>query len=173
MILQQKASRYEVQGEYALPTNLPLIEVRPMDPSDSSPNWLPGEVLAATAKPQIGRWRIQVHVPNADVQEILPGMRLLSQATSVRETDYEQARENFLKGLEEGGLTSPPLSEFVRTVDRSKEVDTNSEASEIGGVSVLPGIQSLRGKWSGTLQAFGGGGGASTLNFNLKGNSWK
>lgn len=174
MILQQKASRYEVQGEYALPTNLPQLEVAPMD-AEGSPKWLPGDVLAATAQPYTGRWRIQVNVPNADVQEILPAMRLLNQATSVSETDYEKSKEDYLRGLEEGGVTSPPIGEFVRGLKGNKEADNTKEASEVkGGPSAaLPDIQSLRGHWSGTLQAFGGGGGASTLNFNLKGDSWK
>lgn len=175
MILQQKASRYEVQGEYTLPSILPSLDRISVATLESGPNWIPDEVLVATAQPYVGRWRVQVNVPQADVQEILPAMRLLSQATGVRETDYEKAREDFLRGLEEGGLKSPPLSEFVKSAGLNKKTDAGEGTSETKSESttVFPGIQSLKGRWHGTLQAFGGGGGASTLNFNLKGHSWK
>ena len=172
MILEQNASQYEVQGEYALPTTVPQLVTTS---AEGNPNWLPGEVLAATVEPYIGRWRLQVNIPRADVQEILPGMRLLREATTVREIDYEKAREEFLQGLREGGLTSPSLREFVQNERRKKEAENRKEVPESETVppAALPGIQSLRGTWCGTLQAFGGGGGASTLNFNLRGDSWK
>eukprot|EP00210_Caulerpa_lentillifera_P007372 g7046.t1 len=177
MILQQKGSRYEVQGEYTLPTNTSKTE------GEAGPKWIPDDVLVATSQPYIGRWRIQVNVPNADIQEILPAARLLSRATNVHERDYEKARDYFLKGLQEGGLKSPPLRDFVESakirsneneaairIESTKELKPSTSSSSS---SVLPGIQSLKGQWSGSLQAFGGGRGTSTLNFNLKGHSWK
>ena len=36
----------------------------------------------------------------------------------------------------------------------------------------LPGLQDLRGQWSGTIQAYGGGGGATAVEFNLRGRDW-
>jgi len=173
MILQQKGSRYEVQGEYTLPTN-----ISSKTEGEMSPTWIPEDVLMATSQPYIGRWRVQINVPNADIQEILPAARLLSRAANVHERDYEKAREYFLKGLQEGGLKSPPLIDFVKSAkvggpENEKIRMESSTELESGTGPVLPGIQTLKGQWSGSLQAFGGGRGASTLNFNLKGHSWK
>ena len=36
----------------------------------------------------------------------------------------------------------------------------------------LPGLQDLRGQWSGAIQAYGGGGGATAVEFNLRGRDW-
>ena len=36
----------------------------------------------------------------------------------------------------------------------------------------MPGLQDLRGQWSGSCQAYGGGGGATNVDFNLRGNTW-
>lgn len=39
--------------------------------------------------------------------------------------------------------------------------------------SALPGLQTLRGKWKGTMQAWGGGEGASRLQVKARGDSWQ
>lgn len=36
----------------------------------------------------------------------------------------------------------------------------------------MPGLQDLRGQWSGSCQAYGGGGGATNVDFNLQGSTW-
>lgn len=37
----------------------------------------------------------------------------------------------------------------------------------------LPGLQDLKGHWNGTFQAYGGGGGAANVDFDLRGQDWK
>ena len=37
----------------------------------------------------------------------------------------------------------------------------------------LPGLQDVRGGWHGSFQAYGGGGGAASVDFNLKGQNWR
>lgn len=37
----------------------------------------------------------------------------------------------------------------------------------------VPGLQDLRGSWAGSLQAYGGGGGASNVDFDIKGIDWQ
>lgn len=37
----------------------------------------------------------------------------------------------------------------------------------------LPGLQDLRGQWSGGVQAYGGGGGATNVDFNVRGQDWQ
>lgn len=41
------------------------------------------------------------------------------------------------------------------------------------GRSSLPGLQDLKGQWSGGVQAYGGGGGATNVDFNVRGQSWQ
>lgn len=33
-------------------------------------------------------------------------------------------------------------------------------------------LQDLRGQWSGNVQAYGGGGGATNVDFNVRGQDW-
>ncbi len=42
-----------------------------------------------------------------------------------------------------------------------------------GAPSALPALQELRGSWSGGVQAYGGAGGSTAVDFNLKGASWR
>ena len=54
---------------------------------------------------------VQVAVPQADMEEILPAARLLSRATAVSPSDYERAKTLFLAGLHNAGAqaqVSPP-----------------------------------------------------------------
>ena len=37
----------------------------------------------------------------------------------------------------------------------------------------MPGLQDVRGAWHGSFQAYGGGGGAASVDFNLKGQDWR
>ena len=46
---------------------------------------------------------VQVAVPDADMEELLPAARLLSRATAVTPGDYEQAKSAFLQGLQNAG----------------------------------------------------------------------
>ena len=43
-----------------------------------------------------------------------------------------------------------------------------------GGAGMqLPGLQDVRGQWSGGIQAYGGGGSATSCDFDLKGQAWQ
>ena len=48
-----------------------------------------------------------------------------------------------------------------------------SNSSKGSPRNALPGLQDLRGRWNGSLQAYGGGGGATNLEFDVKGGSWQ
>ncbi len=37
----------------------------------------------------------------------------------------------------------------------------------------LPGLQGVRGQWTGSWQAYGGGGGPTNVDFGLKGTTWQ
>jgi hypothetical protein len=53
-----------------------------------------------------------------------------------------------------------------------------SNSDELGGGThagsrvALPGLQDLKGQWNGTFQAYGGGGGAANVDFNMRGQDW-
>lgn len=43
-----------------------------------------------------------------------------------------------------------------------------------GGAGMqLPGLQDIRGQWSGSIQAYGGGSSATSCDFDMKGQSWQ
>ena len=42
-----------------------------------------------------------------------------------------------------------------------------------GGRGGLRGLQDVRGEWRGAVQAYGGGGGATSVDFDLKGQAWE
>jgi hypothetical protein len=81
------ATRYEVQGEYGLPPNLPL----PKSAADLA------TAAGDSATAATGRWRVQVSVPWAELQEIVPVARLLQSATSLSPAEYERAKAAFLQ----------------------------------------------------------------------------
>ena len=69
-------------------------------------------------------YHVQVNVPTANVDEILPAARLLSRATAVAPIDYERAKTVFLQSVQHAGLaakvvasaTSGPLVNMVAAV---------------------------------------------------------
>ncbi|KAK9804274.1 hypothetical protein WJX72_004315 [[Myrmecia] bisecta] len=195
-ILQQRNSRYEVAGEYVIPANTLLprtaasMALRPPAGAQvpGSPPLAPA-LPAALLEPK-GRWRIQVAVPFADMEEILPAARLLSRATSMTAVDYERAKNLFLSGVKNAGMAATDLSrqldaaaqqiradlgsEAVPEVAASSGASLTSRAAGGGGLGPrgLPGLQDLRGEWNGSFEAYGGGIGASNVDFNLKGSNW-
>ena len=42
-----------------------------------------------------------------------------------------------------------------------------------GAAMQLPGLQDIRGQWSGSIQAYGGGSSATSCDFDMKGQSWQ
>lgn len=89
--LTSPARRYEVQGEYTIPPNTPL----PSSAADLALQAPPTK--SAAVAPPAGRWRLQVAVPSAELQEIIPAARLLQSATSLSPAEYERAKAAFLQ----------------------------------------------------------------------------
>ena len=50
---------------------------------------------------------------------------------------------------------------------------TGEAAVQSSSRSTLSGLQDLKGQWSGSAQAYGGGGGATNVDFNVRGQSWQ
>ena len=49
---------------------------------------------------------MQVSVPTANMEEIIPAARLLSRATALTPSDYERAKGAFLSGMGASGLAA-------------------------------------------------------------------
>ncbi|CAI5527560.1 unnamed protein product, partial [Closterium sp. Naga37s-1] len=136
-VLEQANSRYEVQGEYVLPGMREWDRERDRDRTTSSHSastptpdaaataaaaasergvdaeWgaggrqraMPGQLQAMMTS--IGRWRLRLDVPHADVSEMLPGLRILSRSHDP--AVLLRSKELFLHGIEEVGFASHSL----------------------------------------------------------------
>lgn len=77
-VLEQASSRYELQGEYVLPG------MRDRYPGNRERNGLFKKAMAGhlgSVISSMGRWRMRLEVPGAEVAEMLPLARLLSRST--------------------------------------------------------------------------------------------
>lgn len=256
-----------MQGEYSLPPNITLpssaadLALQPVAPAGAA-------TAGGAAVPGGGRWRVQVAVPTAELQEIVPAARLLQSATSLSPAEYERAKASFLQVSRAGGRgargplncgggpavlldsscmrgqhaagpawarwhlhglpgpachcrecelrptctalllrCSPTPRARVQAIERASisAADLNtqlrsmaqqlapraasaaSERAQSGageGVRAaaagappaalqLPGLQDVRGQWSGSVQAYGGGGSATSCDFDIKGQAWQ
>lgn len=103
--------RYEVQGEYVIPSSATI----PRSAAEMAAEMaaVQGAAAAHAANAKLapfetggGRWRLQVNVPTANMEEILPAARLLSRATALSPSDYERAKALFLSGVDASNLAA-------------------------------------------------------------------
>jgi hypothetical protein len=211
--IQQKQSRYEVQGEYTLPPGVQLPrsavdlimtkqQLEGGERAIGGSTTIRNTTSIGNGKQSLasgGRWRVQVNVPSADMQEILPAARLVQDATSLAPPDQTRAKEAFLDVIKTLQATAGELntqihkmaSQIVSSIpttatDASVSTATgggrgsvskysNNELAPASASSSAPlaGFQDAEGEWSGSIQAYGGGGGATSCDFDLKGHNWK
>ncbi|KAK1324832.1 hypothetical protein QJS10_CPA01g01238 [Acorus calamus] len=129
-VLEQASSRYELQGEYVLPGT------RDRYPSDDRNSLLKramdghlGSVISS-----MGRWRMRLEVPSAEVAEMLPLARLLSRSTD------------------------PDVHSRLKAI-RGHYTQSDEVILE---EMTLPGLAEFKGHWRGSLDASGGGNGDTT-----------
>jgi len=114
-----------------------------------------------------GAWRFRLAVPRADIEEMLPALRIV---TDIRKGDtpeeYGRAKAAFLKSVEDTGYAIVDLAKQVSDItvapskvksDTVSEVESSAEKVPMATTNVLPGLQDLRGEWHGMIQATGGG----------------
>ena len=184
IVLQQRRSKYEVQGEYVVPPSVGL----PTSAADLARKQAEqrkaqarGEAgSTAAALPAAGRWRLRVDVPTADMQEILPAARLLQSATSRGPADYERAKTAFITAVKQVSLKAQDLNGQLRALAQkiADASDIQAKAMRAGSAAPaapfqLPALQDVHGHWSGSIQAFGGGGGATSCEFDVRGADWQ
>lgn len=277
-VLTQPSSKYQVAAEYVLPPGFvmpnSISEAQQVATAASAIAQVDSPLASAgNAQPQqqdqpadseghqqteSGRWRVQLVVPHATVEELLPAGQLLRQASRSAGTDYHKAKANFLGGLAGAAISAgEEFSSQVRpgrhmrglagcpwhhvrnetlfwyTLPQRQGPDTgierllaprqldyvqkrvhqilnccclclllqvaalaeaaasaaavaaatskpspSSSSSITAGLPSLPGLQELRGSWSGRLVAVSGGSStgataAPQLEYDLSGTAWK
>ncbi|XP_071723497.1 protein TIC236, chloroplastic-like [Rutidosis leptorrhynchoides] len=171
-ILEQMNSRYELQGEYVLPGS------RDRNLAGNEMGSLFKRAMAGhlgTVISSMGRWRMRLEVPRADVAEMLPLARLLSRSTdpAVR----SRSKDFFIQNLPSVGLYSESLQELLDVIQEHYTPSNEVIHEDIS----LPGLAELRGRWHGSLDASGGGNGDtmvyvvnfSMLIFDFQGEDWE
>ncbi len=81
----------------------------------------------------------------------------------------KQARQQ-ARNLQEVIPTSPHSALPSTAPEATAETGPGKGPSARGNV---PGLQDLKGSWSGAFQAYGGGGGAANADFDVKGADWQ
>ena len=175
LVLQQKQSRYEVQGEYVLPPTFVLpnsaVDILSRSHLENS--------LTTSAS---GRWRLRVDAPYAEIQEVTPAGRLLQTVNDQFPIDYEQAKSAFIKGLasvqmrlEDLNVATHVLLEKINAIPQISSLKGSSDGPMTKNSEPLhlPALQTCQGSWNGSVQAFGGGGGATSCDFDIRGQNWK
>ncbi|KAJ6373060.1 hypothetical protein OIU76_027404 [Salix suchowensis] len=163
-VLEQINSCYELQGEYVLPgtrdRNLAGKENGGLFKMAMTGHL--GSVISS-----MGRWRMRLEVPRAEVAEMLPLARLLSRSTdpAVR----SRSKDLFMQSLQSVGLY-PECSQDLLEVMRGHYTPSNEVILE--DIS-LPGLAELKGRWHGSLDASGGGNGDTMAEFDFHGEDWE
>jgi len=201
LVLQQRRSKYEVQGEYVVPPSIPLpTSAADLARRQAEQRKAAADGTAGRSLPVPGRWRLRVDVPTADMQEILPAARLLQSATSRRPADYERAKTAFISGVKSLALKADDLNGQLRELAEKIAADADlqissttspttavaaadsrssrgataaSSTSTVAAPFQMPSFQDVHGHWNGSIQAFGGGGGATSCEVDVRGTDWQ
>uniref|UniRef100_A0A2P2KTP8 Uncharacterized protein MANES_13G069700 n=1 Tax=Rhizophora mucronata TaxID=61149 RepID=A0A2P2KTP8_RHIMU len=163
-VLEQSHSYYELQGEYVLPGT------RDRNLSGKESGGLFKRAMTghlSTVISSMGRWRMRLEVPQAEVAEMLPLARLLSRSTdpAVR----SRSKDLFMQSLQSVGLYPESFQDLLEVI-RGHYTPSNEVILE--DVS-LPGLAELKGCWHGSLDASGGGNGDTMAEFDFHGEDWE
>ncbi|KAL5559228.1 hypothetical protein UlMin_035439 [Ulmus minor] len=163
-VLEQSNSRYELHGEYVLPGS------RDRNPAGKVRGGLFKTAMAGhlgSVISSMGRWRMRLEVPRAEVAEMLPLARLISRSTDP--AVHTRSRDLFIQSLQLVELNTGRLLEQL-AVMRGHFMSSNEVTLE--DLS-LPGLAELKGRWHGSLEASGGGNGDTMADFDFHGEDWE
>lgn len=163
-ILEQASSRYELQGEYVIPGT-----------RDRHPNKTKGVGLLKRAMAghlgsvmsSVGRWRMRLEVPGAEVSDMLPLASLLSRSTDP--AVQSRSKEFFMHCLQSDGFHAEGLRDLLEEIQNHYKWSENNILDDI----TLPGLAEFRGCWHGSLEASGGGNGDTMADFDFNGEDWE
>lgn len=156
-VFEQAYSKYELQGEYVLRGQRAGEKER--DEEVLLEKAMGGQL--GTFITSMGRWRVRLEVPQAEVSEMLPVARLLSRSSDP--AVVSRSKEIFLQGVQSAGFSAENAKELLEYI-RSRKAGDPEDESEPEALP-LPGLVELKGKWKGTLDATGGGKGDTSVNF--------
>ncbi|XP_050388315.1 protein TIC236, chloroplastic isoform X2 [Argentina anserina] len=162
-VLEQSNSRYELQGEYVLPGS------RDRNPAGKEKGGLLKRAMAGNLGSVIssmGRWRMRLEVPRAEVAEMLPLARLVSRSTDP--AVHSRSKDLFVQSLQSVGLYTESLKELLEVIGGHY-----TPLYEVILEDDLPGLTELRGSWHGSLDASGGGNGDTMAEFDFLGEDWE
>lgn len=163
-ILEQSNSRYELQGEYVLPGS------RERSPTGKETGGLLKRAMTghlSSVISSMGRWRMRLEVPRAEVVEMLPLARLLSRSTDP--AFHSRSKDFFIRSLQSVGLCTESVQELLEVI-RGHYSPANEVILED---LALPGLAELKGRWHGSLDASGGGNGDTMADFDFHGEDWE
>lgn len=166
--LQQKQSRYELQGEYVLPSSFQL-------PSNAA-DLLCSDESGFSQSGANGRWRLRVDAPYAEIQDLTPAGRFLQSVNDQFPADYERAKNGFMRALTSASVRLNDLNENLNVlmgpVNPKSGFTSEPKHADINLHFDFPALQTSQGFWKGSIQAFGGGEGATSCDFDIRGQNW-
>ncbi|KAL0312033.1 UNVERIFIED_CONTAM: protein, chloroplastic [Sesamum radiatum] len=181
-ILEQSSSKYELQGEYVLPGS------RDRSTTGKETGSLFQRVMTGHLGSMIssmGRWRMRLEVPNAEIAEMLPLARLLSRSSDPAVQSRSKMRfsfdsssvwifemkivDLFIQSLQSVGLCAESLQKLLEDVRGHCAASYEVVLDDFD----LPGLAELKGRWRGSLDASGGGNGDTTAEFDFHGEEWE
>lgn len=163
-ILEQSNSKYELQGEYVLPgtrDRMPSGQERGSFFHRAMTGRL-GSVISS-----MGRWRMRLEVPRAEIAEMLPLARLLSRSSDP--VVLSRSKDLFMQSLQLIGLYTESLQKLLEEIRGHSTLSDEVILEEFN----LPGLAELKGRWSGSLDASGGGNGDTMAEFDFHGEEWE
>ncbi|KAI3695763.1 hypothetical protein L1987_78763 [Smallanthus sonchifolius] len=153
-VLKQSNSQYDLQGEYVLPGSRDGKKER--RGSDL------GSVISS-----MGRWRMRLEVPRAEIAEMLPLARLVSRTTDP--ALQFRSKDLFMQNIQLVGIDAESLQKLLEEI-RGHSTPTDEVILE---ELSLPGLAELKGRWGGSLDASGGGNGDTVAEFDFQGEEWE
>ncbi|PKI34472.1 hypothetical protein CRG98_045132 [Punica granatum] len=163
-VLEQTNSHYELQGEYVLPGT------RDRSTAGNGRGGLLKRAMTGhlgSVISSMGRWRMRLEVPKAEVAEMLPLARLVSRSTDP--AVHFRSKDLFIQSLHSVGLYAESLHDLLEVI-RGHYTPLNEVILED---LTLPGLAELKGRWRGSLDASGGGNGDTMADFDFHGDDWE
>ncbi|EPS62501.1 hypothetical protein M569_12289, partial [Genlisea aurea] len=162
--LEQSNSKYELQGEYVFPG------CRDRGPAGKEKGSLFQKVMTGhlgSMISSVGRWRMRLEVPNAEITEMLPVARLLSRSSDP--AVQSRSKDIFLQSLQSVGISGESVQTLLEEIRGHSAVPYEVVLEDVN----LPGLAELKGRWCGSLEASGGGNGDTTAEFDFNGEDWE
>ncbi|KAE8735436.1 hypothetical protein F3Y22_tig00000340pilonHSYRG00391 [Hibiscus syriacus] len=163
-VLKQNSSCYELQGEYVLPggRDRNFSEIGTDGLFKRAMTGHLGSVISS-----MGRWRMRLEVPRAEVAEMLPLARLLSR--SIDPAARSRLKDLFIQSLPSVGVYTECLPDLLEVIRGHYTASNEVVLEDLS----LPGLAELKGRWHGSLDASGGGNGDTMAEFDFNGEDWE